>query len=95
MLRAELIERGFDAVGYVSKADASRTIATRFPDAILVELRDATRNDIGQLFQIGVPVIGIASRPAPEWIGDFPWTALLWRPVSIGEIVELVVSAIS
>jgi hypothetical protein len=90
MLRAELIERGYDAVGYVTTADASLTIGTRFPDLIVVDLRGVTRGDVEHLFQIGVPVIAIVSRPSPDWLNAFPWKALLWRPVSIGEIAEAI-----
>jgi len=87
-LRAELIERGFDAVGYLSVEDALRNIRTRFPDAIVVELRDVAREDIARLFEIGVPVIGIVSRPEPAWLNEFKWGALLRRPISIGEIAN-------
>jgi len=92
LLRAELIERGFDAVGYVSVADASPTIGERFPDAIVIELRGASREDAAELFQIGVPVTAIAGIPEPEWIGEFPWAAVLRRPVAIGEIADAVSS---
>jgi hypothetical protein len=85
LLRAELIERGFDAVGYVRAADA---VPARFPDAIIVELRGVTRDDVAQLFQLGVPVIGIASTPEPEWLDDFPWSRRFHRPVSLGEIAD-------
>jgi AmiR/NasT family two-component response regulator len=89
LLRAELIERGYDAVGYVTVADAS---PARFPDVIVVDLRGVTRDEVAQLFQLGVPVIGIASMPEPEWLHEFKWGALLRRPVSIGEIADRVSS---
>ena len=90
LLRAELIERGYDAVGYVAVADAS---PSRFPDVIVVELRGVSRDEVAQLFQLGVPVIGIASMPEPEWLSEFPWKQLLRRPVSIGEIAEAISGA--
>ncbi len=89
-LRAELIEQGYDAVGYLTVDDASQTVATRFPDAVVIELRGVARREVEMLFKAGVPVIGIASHPEPEWLGDFPWAAVLRRPVSIGEIVKIV-----
>ncbi len=89
-LRAELIERGFDAAGYLSADDALQTLRWRFPDLIVIELRDVPREAVARLFEIGVPIIGIASRPEPEWIADFSWPALLHRPVSIGEIADRV-----
>jgi len=87
-LRAELIERGYDAVGYLTVDDAAGTIATRFPDAAVLELRGVSRREVELLFKAGVPVIGIVSHPPPEWLAEFPWAALLHRPLSIGEIVE-------
>jgi len=91
-LRAELIERGYDAVGYLNVQDAERTLRARFPDVIVVELRDISREDVGKLFQLGVPVIGIVSQPEPEWLSDFKWGALLRRPISVGEIADRVAS---
>jgi len=87
-LRAELIERGYDAAGYLNVGDAVRTIQHRFPDGIVVNLRDVTREEVAQLFQIGVPVIAISSRPEPDWLKEFSWAAVLQRPVSIGEIAD-------
>jgi hypothetical protein len=87
MLRAELIERGFDAVGYIRVADTS---PSRFPDAIVVELRGVSRDEIAQLFQLGVPVIAVAGKPEPDWLNEFKWATVLRRPVSIGEIGDAV-----
>lgn len=87
MLRAELIERGFDAVGFIRVAEAS---PSRFPDAIVVELRGVSRDEIARLFQLGVPVIAIAGKPEPDWLNEFQWATVLRRPVSIGEIGDAV-----
>ena len=92
MLRAELIERGVDAAGYLRPSDALARLGARFPDLIVVDVRDMTREEIADLFKVGVPVIGIAGTPEPSWIGDFNWAALLRRPVSIGEIADAVIS---
>ena len=72
--------------------DAERTLRTRFPDVIVVELRDISREDVANLFQLGVPVIGIAGQPEPEWLTHFRWGALLRRPISVGEIADSVAS---
>jgi DNA-binding NtrC family response regulator len=93
MLRAELIERGLDAVGYLRPADALAHLGARFPDLIVIDLRDATREAVAQLFQLGVPVIGVAAgKPEPEWLNAYKWGALLRRPISIGEIADRTVS---
>lgn len=89
-LRAELIERGYDAVGYLTVDDASQTMASRFPDAVVIDLRGVARREVELLFKAAVPVIGIVSQPEPEWLGEFPWARILRRPVSIGEIVKTV-----
>jgi hypothetical protein len=90
LLRAELIERGFDAVGYLTTADALATIGQRPPHSVIIELGGLSRHDVAPLFDIGVPVIGIAgaAEANQRWIVEFPWFALLYRPVSIGEIVS-------
>ena len=90
LLRAELIERGFDAVGFVTVDDATKAIGTRFPELIVVELRGISREEVAELFEIGVPVIGIAGIPEPVLLAEFKWGALLRRPISIDEIAETV-----
>lgn len=93
MLRAELIERGFDAVGYITVRDAIESLPLRPPDAIVVELRGQPLGQIERLRGIGVPLVIIGG--APE-INDLPsegWEAVMRRPVSIGEIAERVASA--
>src|SRR5437867_11509825 len=92
LLRAELIERGFDAVGYLTVTDALSHLAARFPDLIVVDLRDVSRDEVAQLFEVGVPIIGIAGIPEPTWRSEFKWGALLRRPISIGEIADKVSS---
>jgi DNA-binding response OmpR family regulator len=91
-LRAELIERGYDAVGYLTVDDALRTIPWRWPDLIIVELRGLAREEVDRLFGGNVPVIGIAGVPEinEPWLAEYPFAAVLQRPVSIGEIVQRV-----
>ena len=89
LLRAELLERGFDAVGYLTASDALASLGARFPDLIVVDLRGVRREDVQNLFKVGVPAIGIASMPEPSWLSEFKWAALLRRPVSIGEIANI------
>ena len=65
LLRAELIERGYDAAGFVTVDDAERAIPARWPDAIVIELRTVSRNEAERLMGTSVPVIAIAGA-APE-----------------------------
>ncbi len=89
MLRAELVERGFDAVGYITVRDAIDSLPDRVPDAIIVDLRGQPMPLVERLPKIGVPVIVIGGAvelselPAGEWI-------VMRRPVSIGEIADRV-----
>lgn len=90
MLRAELIERGFDAVGYITVRDAIESLPERPPDAIVVDLRGQPLRIVERLPQIGVPVLVVGGTPE---INDLPaagWAAVMRRPVSIGEIADQV-----
>ena len=67
LLRAELIERGHDAVGFLSIRDAIDHYLTRKPDAIVVEPRHQPAELLERLRKIEVPIIEIAR---PVSIGD-------------------------
>lgn len=89
MLRAELVERGYDAVGYITVRDAIDSLPDRAPDAIIVDLRGQPLPLVERLPKIGVPVVVIGGAvelnelPAGEWV-------VMPRPVSIGEIADRV-----
>jgi hypothetical protein len=90
LLRAELIERGFDAVGFITVDDALRAIPLRWPDVIVVDLRNLARNEAERLFGASVPVIGVAGVAPEPWTEELPFTRVLRRPISIGEIADAV-----
>jgi hypothetical protein len=90
LLRAELIERGYKAVGFLTVDDALRVMPTRWPDVIVVELRHLAREEVARLFGAVVPAIAIAGSAPEPWIDEFPWAAVLRRPISIGEIADRV-----
>ena len=88
LLRAELIERGLDAVGYETVRDAIDSLPSRPPDAIVVDVRGQPMPQVERLLRIGVPVIVVAGM---QELNDLPpegWAAVLRRPVSIGEIAD-------
>jgi DNA-binding response OmpR family regulator len=89
LLRAELIELGFDAVGYLTVEDALAAFPRRFPDLIVIDLSGQPRDAVAKLLEIGVPVIAIAG--AQEAV-DQPFIAVMRRPVSLGEIADRVVA---
>jgi hypothetical protein len=95
-LRAELIERGHDAVGFATLRDALAGLATSpsaRPDLIVLDLHELAAADeelVGSLFQYGVPIVAIAgaAEAGDEGLRDRPWAAFLRRPITIGAIVE-------
>src|SRR5438105_15757625 len=68
LLRAELIERGYDAVGFVTDDDAVRVIPQRRPDVIVVELRHLERQEVATLFGGHVAIMPIAPSTTAPWV---------------------------
>jgi len=93
-LRAELIERGHDALGFVNVRDAVvRAAARRTPPAlIVVDLHEQPLDEklAAALFGLGAPVIAVAgaAEADDEAIRALPWAALLRRPLTIGTIAD-------
>jgi DNA-binding NtrC family response regulator len=96
-LRAELIERGYDAVGFeeIDQALAAMTSAGRpRPRVIVVELRDQglTPSILELLADSKVPAIALAGTLElnHRLVRDFNWTALLKRPVTLGSVADAI-----
>lgn len=96
-LRAELMERGFDAVGYITIAHALISLyhyRERKPCIIVVELneQDITRLELEALTHIGVPIIvlGGAAELNQDIIREFKCTVIMQRPFTIGEVADMV-----
>ena len=87
LLRAELIERGFDAVGYVTVRDAIDSLPERCPDAIVVDLRGQPLPLVERLPKIGVPVVVIGGALELSELPEGPWI-VMQRPVSIGDVAD-------
>lgn len=94
MLRAELIERRYDAVGYVTVRDAIDSYVDRRPDAIVVDLRGQPMEVVARLLNIGVPVVVVGGAVELHDLPEGRWAAVMQRPVSLGEIANAVASAI-
>ena len=94
LLRAEMIERGLDAVGFESVDAALAAAPSRVPDAIVLETRNQALDPqrVARLFDLRVPVLllGGAVELNEPWLRDFPWAATLQRPVSLGAIADRV-----
>jgi hypothetical protein len=96
-LRAELIERGYEAVGFEDVADAlvERALGRApAPRLVVVDLLGRAENEgrLGALFRQGAPVVAVAgaAAAAEEQRHRHPWAAFLRRPVTIGEIADVV-----
>jgi hypothetical protein len=91
-LRAELIERGYDADGFAGMQDALaalRVPARPRPAAVLIDLRGLlyTAQELAALQRLGVPLLALAG--AGEGTGG-QWTAVLRRPLTVGQTVDAV-----
>jgi len=94
-LRAELIERGYDAIGFVTLRDAIINLTvmrSRRPSLIIFDLHDQTGDEklVARLFRHHVPVVAIAgaTEAADERLLDHPWAAFLRRPITIGAVAD-------
>jgi DNA-binding response OmpR family regulator len=92
LLRAELIERDLDAVGYITVRDAVDSLPWRMPDAIVVDLRGQPIPLVERLRQLNVPIVIVAGAPELYDLPEGEWAAVLRRPVTIGEIAERVIA---
>jgi DNA-binding NtrC family response regulator len=95
-LRAELIERGYDAVGFTEIKRALMALRNRrriLPDVIVLELRgqEVTRRGLETLMaKAPVIVIGGAQELNDPLTQGFTFAAILKRPVTLGRIVDVI-----
>ena len=96
-LRALLIDRGFDAIGFIDLHQA--LAALNEPDypkprVIVVELHDLspTEEELETLAHLPIPVIALAGAVEmnQEWIKKVKWAAMIQRPVSIGQVADAI-----
>jgi len=93
-LRAELIERGLDAIGFVTLREALvRLVVDRARPALgIIDLHAQPPNDRGlaTLLAAGFPLIAIGG--AAAWSDQQrrgrPWAVFLRRPVTIGAVAD-------
>ncbi len=96
-LRAELLERGVEAVGFIELTDALAALKdphSTKPQVIVLELFGLSpkQNEFDMLTSTGIPVLilcGAAElNDAP--VRNHKWAAVLQRPFSIGDVVTAV-----
>lgn len=94
-LRAELIERGYDAVGFETAGDALATLALRperRPRLAAIDLHGQSLDPrrLAPLLRAGFPVLAIGG--IREWgaesVRALPWAATLRRPLRIGAVAD-------
>jgi hypothetical protein len=96
-LRAELLERGYDAVGFAEVKRALSALRNRrliLPDLIVLELRGqgVTRKGLGMLMagEAAVIVIGGAQELNDPVVKEFTFAAIMKRPVTLGKIADVI-----
>jgi len=94
-LRAELIERGFDAVGFIDPQQALAALNYPWyprPRLIVLELfeLEAKRSEIAAVARLGIPtiVLGGAVQMNEQWIMGFEWADVVRRPFTVGEVAD-------
>jgi hypothetical protein len=94
-LRAELLERGYEAVGFESARAAVLALAfghTQRPAVVVVDLAGQTTDlpSLEALLRAGAPAVGVGG--AVEWgseaVARLAWSATLRRPVTVGTIAD-------
>jgi FixJ family two-component response regulator len=96
-LRAELIERGYDAYGFITIRDALEWSAQpTSPKAasIILELRgqQLTKELLDAIQNLDVPIIvlGGSTELNESLIKERKWDEVLQRPISLGKIADVV-----
>jgi hypothetical protein len=95
-LRAELIERGFDAIGFIELSEVIATLNDPNylkPRLIVLELCDLsfTRDKLDTLARTGIPIIALGGSVElnEEWVRNFKWAAVIQRPFTIGKVADV------
>jgi DNA-binding response OmpR family regulator len=101
-LRAELIENGDDAYGFITISDALESLsqATSLkPELVILELRgqNLTSELLDAIRNLQVPIVALGGNPElnDPLIQQQQWHAVLKRPVSLGHIAEVVQKILS
>ena len=96
-LRAELIEDGEDACGFITISDALESLSqatTPKPDLVVLELRgqQLTAELLDAIRNLHVPTVALGGNVElnDPLVQKQQWCAVLKRPVSLGHIAEVV-----
>jgi hypothetical protein len=96
-LRAELIERGFDAVGFTELAQALVGLYDPHPvkpQIIVLELFGLSpgRDELDALTRTGISIIilGGATALNEPLIRKFKWASVIRRPFTVGKVADAI-----
>jgi hypothetical protein len=96
-LRALLIDRGFDAIGFMELDQAlERLIHPHYPKphVIVIELHALTPTDkeLNVLTHLHIPMVALAGamETSQEWVGKVKWAVLIRRPITIGQVADAI-----
>jgi DNA-binding NtrC family response regulator len=101
-LRAELIENGDDAYGFITISDALESLSQATspkPELIVIELRgqQLTGELVEAIQNLHVPTVALGGSVElnDPLVQQHQWRAVLKRPVSLGHIAEVVRKVLS
>ena len=101
-LRAELIERGYDAVGFVRLGRVLSSIRSgrrKRPEAIFLELRGQSVNatDLELLASTGIPlvILSTSAKLDDPLVQNVKTAVILMRPITLGKIADLLQETVS
>jgi hypothetical protein len=96
-LRAELIERGYDATGFVTLEEALHRLRLtrareRRPALLVLDRHEQAMDESASelLHHAGVPVLAVADLAHPSSERTGPIVEVLHRPLTIGNIADAV-----
>ncbi len=96
-LRALLLDRGFDAIGFIELHQALASLKDPYyqkPHIILLELHDLlpTEEELDTVIHLNVPIVAVAGAVeiGRAWIKKIKWAALIQRPARIGQVVDVI-----
>jgi len=95
VIRAELIERGYDAIGFETIQDAVASLPRKgAPQLVVLEFRGQPwyGADLEPFVGLKIPMIALVSslESNEQAIAAYPWALVLRRPVSVGQICDAV-----
>jgi hypothetical protein len=96
-LRAEFIERGFEAIGFAKISEVITALNDPNylkPRLIILELCDLsfTRDEFDALARAGIPMIALggAVELNEELVRNFKWAKVMRRPFTIGNVADVI-----